>query len=58
MFLTLPENEVDRADRWAAARRCASLLRELSTVGSVGQRIRHHGDLHLGQMLWSTATGS
>ena len=30
-----------------------SLLRELSTVGSVGRRIRHHGDLHLGQMLWA-----
>ena len=28
------------------------LLRDLSTVGSVGRRIRHHGDLHLGQMLW------
>jgi trehalose synthase-fused probable maltokinase len=28
-----------------------SLLREVSTVGSVGRRIRHHGDLHLGQML-------
>ena len=32
---------------------CATLLRELSTVGSVGQRIRHHGDLHLGQVLWT-----
>jgi trehalose synthase-fused probable maltokinase len=28
------------------------LLRGLSTVGSVGKRIRHHGDLHLGQTLW------
>jgi len=29
------------------------LLRGLSTVGSVGKRIRHHGDLHLGQALWA-----
>jgi len=29
------------------------LLRGLSTFGSVGKRIRHHGDLHLGQTLWA-----
>jgi maltokinase len=29
------------------------LLHDLSTVGSVGKRIRHHGDLHLGQTLWA-----
>jgi trehalose synthase-fused probable maltokinase len=29
------------------------LLRSLTTVGTVGRRIRHHGDLHLGQMLWA-----
>jgi maltokinase len=29
------------------------LLRELSSVGGVGRRIRNHGDLHLGQALWS-----
>jgi len=29
------------------------LLRSVSTVGSVGKRIRHHGDLHLGQTLWA-----
>jgi len=28
------------------------LLHGLSRVGSVGTRIRHHGDLHLGQTLW------
>jgi trehalose synthase-fused probable maltokinase len=28
------------------------LLRDLSTVGSIGRRIRTHGDLHLGQLLW------
>jgi maltokinase len=29
------------------------LLRGLSSIGSVGRRIRNHGDLHLGQALWS-----
>jgi trehalose synthase-fused probable maltokinase len=29
------------------------LLRSLTSVGSVGRRIRHHGDLHLGQVLWA-----
>jgi trehalose synthase-fused probable maltokinase len=29
------------------------LLQGLSTIGSVGKRIRHHGDLHLGQTLWA-----
>ena len=29
------------------------LLQGLGTVGSVGRLIRHHGDLHLGQMLWA-----
>jgi maltokinase len=29
------------------------LLHGLTTVGSVGKRIRHHGDLHLGQTLWA-----
>ena len=28
------------------------LLHGLSSVGSVGKRIRHHGDMHLGQTLW------
>jgi maltokinase len=29
------------------------LLQSLGTFGSVGRLIRHHGDLHLGQMLWA-----
>jgi trehalose synthase-fused probable maltokinase len=30
-----------------------ALLRELTTFGSIGRQIRHHGDLHLGQVLWA-----
>jgi trehalose synthase-fused probable maltokinase len=52
VFLTLPDNAavapvVGRADD------VRDLLRGLSTVGSIGRRIRTHGDLHLGQLLWS-----
>jgi trehalose synthase-fused probable maltokinase len=51
VFLDLPDNEdvAPIAGRGDAVR---DLLRDLSTVGSVGRRIRHHGDLHLGQVLW------
>jgi maltokinase len=51
VFLTLPDSEAvapiaGRADD------VRDLLRGLSTVGSIGRRIRTHGDLHLGQLLW------
>jgi trehalose synthase-fused probable maltokinase len=51
VFLSLPESDATTpiAGRGDAVR---SLLRDLSTVGSVGRRIRHHGDLHLGQILF------
>jgi trehalose synthase-fused probable maltokinase len=51
VFLSLPENEATApiVGKGDAVR---GLLRDLSTVGSVGKRIRHHGDLHLGQMLY------
>ena len=29
-------------------------LRSLTHIGSVGRVIRHHGDYHLGQALWTT----
>ena len=52
VFLTLPDSDavapiVGRADD------VRDLLRGLSTVGSIGRRIRTHGDLHLGQLLWA-----
>jgi maltokinase len=52
VFLHLPDDEVVApiAGRGDAVR---ELLRSLTSVGSVGRRIRHHGDLHLGQVLWA-----
>jgi trehalose synthase-fused probable maltokinase len=52
VFLHLPDTEAVApiAGRGDALR---ALLKSLSAVGSVGRRIRHHGDLHLGQMLWA-----
>jgi trehalose synthase-fused probable maltokinase len=52
VFLRLPDTEavaplIGRGD---AVRH---VLQSLAGVGSVGRRIRHHGDLHLGQILWS-----
>jgi trehalose synthase-fused probable maltokinase len=52
VFASLPDDEVlaPIAGRGDDVR---DLLRGLTTVGSVGKRIRHHGDLHLGQTLWA-----
>ena len=52
VFLHLPDGEAVApiAGRGDAVR---DLLRGLASVGSVGRRIRHHGDLHLGQVLWA-----
>jgi trehalose synthase-fused probable maltokinase len=52
LFLHLPDNEaVAPIAGYGDAVR--DLLRNLTSVGSVGRRIRHHGDLHLGQVLWN-----
>jgi len=52
VFLHLPDADVVApiAGRGDAVR---DLLRGLASIGSVGRRIRHHGDLHLGQVLWA-----
>ena len=52
VFQSLPDTAAVEpiAGRGDAVR---ELLRGLSSVGSVGMRIRHHGDLHLGQALFA-----
>ncbi|HEY3922371.1 MAG TPA: phosphotransferase [Gaiellaceae bacterium] len=52
VFLHLPELDTVApiAGRGDMVR---DLLRSLTSVGAVGRRIRHHGDLHLGQVLWA-----
>jgi maltokinase len=52
LFLNLPDNEAT-APLKGRGDEMRSLLRGLSTVGSVGRRIRLHGDLHLAQVLWA-----
>jgi maltokinase len=52
VFLHLPEREsvAPIAGRGEEVR---DRLRLLSNIGPVGRVIRHHGDYHLGQVLWS-----
>jgi trehalose synthase-fused probable maltokinase len=54
VFASLPDDEAlaPIARRGDDVR---DLLRSLATIGSVGKRIRLHGDLHLGQTLWDGA---
>jgi maltokinase len=51
LFLDLPQAEVLEpvAGRGEEVR---ERLRQISHVGAVGHTIRHHGDYHLGQVLW------
>jgi trehalose synthase-fused probable maltokinase len=53
VFLSLPEDNPAVEPIAGRADAVRDLLRGLSTVGSIGRRIRCHGDLHLGQLLWS-----
>jgi trehalose synthase-fused probable maltokinase len=52
VFLSLPDNEAVApiAGRGEEVR---DRLRLLTNIGPVGRVIRHHGDYHLGQVLWS-----
>ena len=53
IFLDLPEhNEVVEPIR-GRGEEVRERLRLLADIGAVGRVIRHHGDFHLGQTLWS-----
>jgi maltokinase len=51
IFLDLPEVEPLEAIA-GRGEEVRERLRQISNVGSVGRVIRHHGDYHLGQVLW------
>jgi maltokinase len=53
VFASLPENDETIAPIVGRGDDVRDLLRGLSSLGSVGKRIRLHGDLHLGQTLWA-----
>ena len=52
VFLHLPAEEEAVAPIVGRGDAVRDLLHGLASFGSVGRRIRHHGDLHLGQVLW------
>jgi maltokinase len=52
VFLHLPERE-SLAPIAGRGEEVRDRLRLLSSIGPVGRVIRHHGDYHLGQVLWS-----
>ena len=52
LFLDLPDHEVLAPVR-GRGEEVRERLRQISHVGPVGRTIRHHGDYHLGQVLWS-----
>src|SRR3954469_8988025 len=53
VFLHLPTDDEAWAPIAGRGDAVRDLLRGLASVGSVGRRIRHHGALHLGQVLWA-----
>jgi trehalose synthase-fused probable maltokinase len=53
VFASLPDDAEVLAPIAGRGDDVRDLLHGLTTVGSVGKRIRHHGDLHLGQTLWA-----
>jgi trehalose synthase-fused probable maltokinase len=53
VFLDLPEDDDDLAPIIGRGEEVREQLRMLSHAGSVGRVIRHHGDYHLGQVLWT-----
>jgi maltokinase len=52
LFMTLPDTEA-LAPLHGRGEEVRDRLRALTHVGNVGKVIRHHGDYHLGQALWT-----
>jgi maltokinase len=53
VFLDLPDDHPDLAPIRGRGEEVRERLRLLTHVGGAGRVIRHHGDFHLGQTLWS-----
>jgi trehalose synthase-fused probable maltokinase len=53
IFLELPESNVELDPIRGRGEEVRERLRLLTHVGGAGRVIRHHGDFHLGQTLWS-----
>jgi trehalose synthase-fused probable maltokinase len=53
IFLGLPEDDDRVAPIVGRGEEVREQLRMLTHAGSIGKIIRHHGDFHLGQTLWS-----
>jgi trehalose synthase-fused probable maltokinase len=52
VFQRLPEGDEAVAPIVGYGEAVRDLLRSLAAIGSLARRIRNHGDLHLGQVLW------
>jgi len=52
LFMTLPDDEALEPIR-GRGEEVRDRLRTLTHIGQVGRVIRHHGDYHLGQALWT-----
>ncbi|MFZ1881747.1 MAG: phosphotransferase [Gaiellaceae bacterium] len=53
IFLELPDDSEDLAPIRGRGEEVRERLRLWTHVGSIGRVIRHHGDFHLGQTLWT-----
>jgi maltokinase len=53
IFLELPDDNDDLAPIRGRGEEVRERLRLWTHVGSIGRVIRHHGDFHLGQTLWT-----
>jgi trehalose synthase-fused probable maltokinase len=53
IFMDLPENVAELEPIRGRGEEVRERLRLLTNIGGAGRVIRHHGDFHLGQTLWS-----